>query len=87
MNHLSTNKRRVAAGLLAIALFGCSTGSGNPQVAASSGTTFPPPPAAQDCARISSGSPTQYRCGDKTYTSYDLTKMQRDYGVQQNLGK
>ena len=84
MNHFCRSRGRVAAGLLAIALFGCSTGKGTPQAVASS---YTPPPAAQDCARINSGSPSQYRCGDRTYTSYDLTKMQRDYGAQQNSGK
>jgi outer membrane PBP1 activator LpoA protein len=85
MNNFSRNKGRVAAALLAFALSGCSTASGNPQVAGLGGT--PSPPAAQDCAQISSGSPNQYRCGDQTYTSYDLTKMQRNNGAQQPSGK
>jgi hypothetical protein len=86
MNNFSRNKGRVAAALLVFAFSGCSTVSGNPQVAGLSGTP-PSPPAAQDCAQISSGSPNQYRCGDQTYTSYDLTKMQQKNGAQQPSGK
>lgn len=89
MLHLSKNQGRIAATIIAVALFGCSTGSGgNPRVTtAGSQPILAAPPAVQDCARISTASPSKYRCGDQTYTSFDLTKMQRDYAAQQNAGK
>jgi hypothetical protein len=87
MIRLSRNKGRVAASLVAIALFGCSTANSNPQITAAGNKLTPAPPAVQDCARITSGSPSKYQCGDQTYTSYEFTKMQRDYAAQQNSGK
>jgi hypothetical protein len=42
-------------------------------------------PDVHDCTLISIGSPSKYACGDKTYTSFELTKMQHD-AAQQGAG-
>jgi hypothetical protein len=72
---------------LSCVLIGCAAAPSGITSAASNSTASAPPPDVHDCTVISTGSPSKYACGDQTYTSYDLTKMQRTYGAQQNSGK
>lgn len=53
------------------ALAGCA-GVIEPQVAGG-------PPRVQDCGIVTIGSPTKYACNNKTYTSFDLTKLRLDW--------
>jgi len=73
----------IAAGVIALALAGCSSrNSGNfppPGAAMAKGKPTGPPPNVEDCAMMSSGSPTKYVCNGKQYTTFDLYKMRNDY--------
>lgn len=71
---------------LLCALIGCAAAPSGITSAASNSTASAPPPDVHDCTVISTGSPSKYACGDKTYTSFELTKMQHD-AAQQNTGK
>lgn len=92
MNRQCTAKRVaakiIASSVFAFVIIGCATTPSNtaPYSATSNGTASAPPPDVNDCARITSSSPTRYQCGDKTYTAYDLTKLQHDT-AQQNAGR
>jgi hypothetical protein len=77
----------IASCAFAFALIGCAAAPSSITGAAANGSANAPPPDVHDCTLISTGSPSKYACGDHTYTSYDLTKMQRNYGAQQNSGK
>ncbi len=41
------------------------------------------PPDLRDCGLVSTGSPSKYVCDDKTYTSYELTKLRSNYEAHQ----
>ncbi|MGO9605146.1 MAG: hypothetical protein ACLQAT_17455 [Candidatus Binataceae bacterium] len=82
----------LAGGIIAAALAGCSTsGSGtlppSNATAAASGKPSAPPPDVNDCALISTGSPSRYECGGKIYTTFELTKLRADYAAQQQSQK
>jgi hypothetical protein len=72
-----------AAAIIALSFFGCAADS-SAQLTTATAKESGPPLAVQDCVLIGTGSPSTYQCGDKTYTSYDLTKMQRDFEAQQH---
>jgi hypothetical protein len=80
----------VAAGVIVLALAGCSSNSsGNfppPGAAMTNGKPTGPPPKIADCALTNSGSPTKYVCNGKTYTTFQLNKMRMDYEKQQAAG-
>jgi hypothetical protein len=75
----------IASCAFAFALIGCAAAPSSITSAASNGTATAPPPDVHDCTLISTGSPSRYACGDKTYTSFELTKMQHD-AAQQGAG-
>ena len=84
--------KRIAGAVLSVAvlaLSGCatSTESTSKTVASSGARPSSPPPAVQECALISSGSPSKYVCDDKTYTTLELAKMRTEYAAQQQAGK
>jgi hypothetical protein len=72
----------IASCAFAFTLIGCAAAPSSITSAASNGTANAPPPDVHDCTLISIGSPSKYACGDKTYTSFELTKMQHDTAQQ-----
>jgi hypothetical protein len=84
----TTRSAKVVAGevvvsfALAFALIGCAAAPSTPAHVSASSTTAAsaPPPDVHDCALISQG---KYQCGDKTYTSYDLTRLQQQHAAAQ----
>lgn len=82
----------IAAGLIAVALAGCSTSKsgGNfppPGAAMANGKPTGPPPSVQDCGLVNSGSPSKYVCNGKIYTTFDLAKLRAQQEQQQQSGK
>jgi hypothetical protein len=72
-------KWTVAPAFLVIGLCGCSGmetffNPPPPQTAANG-----PPPRVQNCGIVSIGSPTNYACNGKVYTSFDLAKLRQDW--------
>jgi hypothetical protein len=82
----------IAAGVIVLALAGCSSHSnsgGNfppPGAAMANGKPTGPPPRVADCAMTNSGSPTKFVCNGKTYTTFDLHRMRMAWEKQQAAG-
>jgi hypothetical protein len=76
--HWSANLT-LASTILAISVCGCSamapfSGASNKQSSAQT-----PPPFVQNCGIVSIGSPSNYACNGKVYTSFQLTKLREDW--------
>jgi hypothetical protein len=57
-----------------------------PGAAMANGKPTSPPPKVEECAMINSGSPTNFVCNGKTYTTFDLKKMRDEYAAKQQAG-
>ncbi len=81
----------IAGGILVAALAGCSTAKSSsgfppPGAAVANGKPSDPPPSVNDCGVVSVGSPTKYVCNGKVYTTFQLSKMKKDYQAKQQAG-
>jgi hypothetical protein len=66
----------LAPAFLAAMLAGCAAVGRTTTVASSSAAA--PIPRVQDCAVLSTGTPSRFACNGKTYTSYQLAKLRED---------
>jgi hypothetical protein len=57
---------------------GCADLSMPTMFTPSSGTGTAAAPKVQDCSLIKSTSPTQYVCGSKVYSTFELAKIRQD---------
>ena len=73
----------VTAGIFGSLLGGCGTNisGASPSTTASAGK-LSEPPVVQECALVSTSSPSKYVCNGKTYTAHELMKMRADYDAQ-----
>jgi hypothetical protein len=68
--------------VLLIAASGCAAKQSLSRLTAADNAAVNPP-AVQDCACISVGSPSQFECGGKVYTSYQLAHLREANNQQQ----
>ncbi len=74
----------VATASISLTVFAaCSANAPASNQAAVQAATGQSRPDLSDCVLISTGSPSKYVCNDKTYTSYELTKLRSSYGAHQ----
>ncbi len=80
----------MVAMMLTTTFTACSTATSiepSPRATAANSKRAEPPPQLDDCTLVSSSSPSSYVCNDKTYTSYELSKLRADYDAQNQTPK
>src|ERR1700690_83016 len=76
---------KLIAGLFAVGLAGCaSLGIQNPVALSNPAQSIP---RVQDCAVLSTGSPSRFACNGKVYTSFQLAKLREDEAKKYTSGQ
>jgi hypothetical protein len=69
----------LASTILAMGVCGCSAITAAGRASIKQASAAAPPPSVQNCGIVNIGSPSNYACNGKVYTSFQLTKLREDW--------